>query len=104
MAKRKKLRVFEQLKESLESALAHERGEAGNLRVTDIPSPPKRVRPSEIKEIRNSLNLSQALFAYLLNVSLKAVQSWEQGNRRPQSAALKLLTLAKKNPEVLLRA
>jgi DNA-binding transcriptional regulator YiaG len=50
------------------------------------------------------LNASQVLFALLLNVSPKAVQSWEQGLRRPRAAALKLLAIAKNNPQVLLQA
>jgi DNA-binding transcriptional regulator YiaG len=48
------------------------------------------------------LNLSQAVFAGVLNVSVKTVQAWEQGLRQPSDAALKLLTIAKKHPEVLL--
>ena len=104
MRKRKKVKLFEPLKEALESALAYERGEKVDLRVTEIPQPPKRLSPREIRKIRQSLNASQVLFAALLNVSHQAVQSWEQGLRRPQSAALKLLVLARKNPRVLLRA
>jgi putative transcriptional regulator len=42
------------------------------------------------------------VFARLLNVSLKTVQAWEQGIRQPGDAALKLLTIARKNPEALL--
>lgn len=50
------------------------------------------------------LKASQALFATYLNVSPNAVRSWEQGTRRPRQAALKLLTIAKKNPKALLVA
>jgi putative transcriptional regulator len=104
MTKRKKSRVFQQLRESLEAALAYERGFKVDLRVTEIPARPKHLSPGEIRRIRFELKASQALFASLLNVSPKAVQSWEQGLRRPRSAALKLLALAKKNPRVLLIA
>jgi len=44
------------------------------------------------------------LFAIYLNVSPNAVRSWEQGTRRPQHAALKLLAIAKRNPSALLSA
>jgi DNA-binding transcriptional regulator YiaG len=103
MAKRK-LKVFEQLKESLEDALAFEKGAAVNLRVAEIPPPPPQIAPREIRRIRASLHASQPRFALLLNVSAKAVQSWEQGVRRPQAAALKLLAIAKNNPRALLEA
>jgi DNA-binding transcriptional regulator YiaG len=110
MAKKKKIRVsdfkrrgiFGELKESLEFALAYERGQPVDLRVTKLPAPPRRLMPREIRKIRRALNASQSLFASLLNVSAKAVQSWEQGGRRPRSAALKLLAIASKNPRVLL--
>lgn len=48
------------------------------------------------------LPCSQAVFAMMLNISPKTVQAWEQGSREPGDAALKLLTIAKKHPEVLL--
>lgn len=103
MAKRK-VRVFEHLKESLEDALTFEKGEVVNLRVTEIPPPPRRIAPREIRRIRTSLHASQPRFALLLNVSAKAVQSWEQGVRRPRAATLKLLAIARKHPRALLEA
>ena len=45
-----------------------------------------------------------ALFAMMLNISPKSVQAWEQRSRGPGDAALKLLTIAKKHPEILLEA
>jgi len=101
---KRKVRILEQLRESLEDALAFEKGKAVDLCVSEIPRPPQRMAPRQIREIRNSFNASQALFALLLNVSPKAVQSWEQGLRRPRAAALKLLAIAKNNPQVLLQA
>ena len=100
---RRKVRIFDQLKESLQDARAFEKGKAVDLRVAEIPRPPEHMPPRRIRGIRNSLNASQTLFALLLNVSPKAVQSWEQGLRRPRAAALKLLTIAKRNPQVLLQ-
>lgn len=99
----KKVKAFNQLKSALEDALAFERGEGVNLRVTEIPKPPKRMTPREIREIRTQLNASQPLFAKYLNVSTRAVQSWEQGHRKPREAALKLLDVARKHPRALLR-
>jgi putative transcriptional regulator len=60
------------------------------------------MKKHEIVKLRQQLNLSQAVFAGVLNVSVKTVQAWEQGLRQPSDAALKLLTIAKKHPEVLL--
>src|SRR5258705_12914285 len=98
--------AFADLKEALEEALAYERGERRDLKVTRIqsPRPPKAMSPKDIARIREKLNCSQAVFAMMLNISPKTVQAWEQGSREPGDAALKLLTIAKKHPEVLLEA
>ena len=104
MAQEIKVNIFEDLKEALQDAAAYERGEPLNLRVTSIPARPKPLSPKEVRRIRRSLKASQALFATYLNVSANAVRSWEQGTRRPRQAALKLLTIAKKNPKALLVA
>lgn len=94
--------LFGDLKTSLGQALQHARGKRVDLRVTVLPAPPSPMSRSEIVKLRGELNCSQAVFARLLNVSLKTVQAWEQGVREPGDAALKLLTIARKNPEALL--
>lgn len=98
--------AFADLKGAMEDALAFERGERRNLKVSRIqaPRPPKAMSPQDIARIRQKLNCSQAVFAMMLNISPKTVQAWEQGSREPGDAALKLLTIAKKHPEVLLEA
>ena len=75
---------------------------AVDLRSVEIPARPKPLKPAEIRALRESLNASQALFARLLNVSSNAVESWEQGIREPRQATLKLLYIARKNPNALL--
>src|SRR5512136_1349517 len=76
------------------------------LRVTHLvlPRPVKSIRPSEITAIREQLNVSQPVFASLLNVPLATARSWEQGKRRPSGAALRLLDLARRKPGILLAA
>lgn len=58
----------------------------------------------DIARILQKLNCSQAVFAMTLNISPKTVKAWQQGSREPDDAALKLLTIAKKDPEILLEA
>ena len=70
-----------------------------DLRKAELPARPKPLKPADIRALRASLNASQALLARLLNVSSNAVESWEQGIREPRQATLKLLHIAKKNPE-----
>lgn len=98
--------TFAELMESAEQALAYERGARKGYRVTRVAAPhaPPPLSSGEIARIRKRLHYSQSVFARALNVSTKTVQAWEQGARTPSDAALKLLTIAKKHPEVLLGA
>ncbi len=59
------------------------------------PAPP--LRPAQIKRIRETSKVSQAVFAALLNTSVSTVQKWEIGQKRPTGTALKLLHLVQKN-------
>lgn len=58
--------------------------------------PIEPLNPEEIKGIRESAHVSQAVFARLLNTSLSTVQKWEIGQKKPTGTALKLLHLVQK--------
>lgn len=94
--------TFDELSASLRQALEHARGERSDLRTTILPAPPPAVSKKDIVEIRIQLGCSQSVFARVLNVSVKTVQAWEQGIREPSDAALKLLDIARRHPEILL--
>jgi len=58
---------------------------------------------SDIKALRESLNLSQPVFAIYLNTSKSTVSKWEQGDKKPNGIALCLLNvIANKGLEVLI--
>jgi putative transcriptional regulator len=58
--------------------------------------------PASPQVIRAKLNLSQSAFAGLMGVSLRTVQDWEQGRRKPSGPAEALLRIAEQKPEVFL--
>ena len=58
--------------------------------------------PSDVKTIREHLHLSQSAFAALMGVSVKTLQEWEQGRRKPSGPASALLRIANRHPEALL--
>jgi putative transcriptional regulator len=95
---------FEELEASLGQALAHARGERDDLRTTTrrVPPEPRPRSKTNIVALRKRLNYSQSMFARALNVSPETVRAWERGLRAPSDAALKLLAIAEKHPEVLL--
>lgn len=103
----KRNKFFEELKAGLEDAIAHSKGKL-HLRSEriEIPEPPAEYKPKEIKSIRENNYYSQGLFAKVLNVSVKTVQSWESGDRSPSHATLRLLEIIDKGiyrPEVFKR-
>jgi DNA-binding transcriptional regulator YiaG len=66
--------------------------------------PPFPPSADEIRTLRDDLGLSQTVFAHLLNVSPSTVRSWEQGQRAPDGASIRLLEIARRSPEALLEA
>ena len=62
----------------------------------------KLSEPSPPQVIRKQLDLSQAAFAGMMGVSLRTVQDWEQGRRRPSGPAKSLLRIAEQHPQVFM--
>lgn len=58
--------------------------------------PVEPLAPEQIKQIRETTRVSQAVFARLLNTSLSTVQKREIGQQKPTGTALKLLHLVQK--------
>jgi putative transcriptional regulator len=59
-------------------------------------TPVKPLTPRQIARIRAKEEVSQAVFARHLGVSLTLISQWERGEKRPSGASLKLLTLVDK--------
>jgi putative transcriptional regulator len=68
------------------------------IREFDLLCLPKieKLEPQKIKAIRETAQVSQAVFAALLNTSVSTVQKWEIGQKRPSGTALKLLHIVEK--------
>ena len=79
-------------------------GKKLTLRTAVIPNPPKALKPADIVRLRKKLNVSQQVFAGLLNASVKTVQTWEQGLKKPNGPSLRLLEILQKHPESFLQA
>lgn len=91
-------KMFDMLHEALTDVLEYERG---NLKLHTkkvvIPDTPRNYTAEDIKKLRTKLKLSQRALAMWLNVSLNAVQAWEQGARNPSHAVLRLLDIFNKD-------
>lgn len=110
----KKERTFaDLLLQGAREAAAHATGEERAARAAHVTRRPVTARqvelespatrsPQDIRQIRDKLAVSQAVFSDLLNVSLSTVRAWEQGQRTPDGPSLRLLELADRNPHALL--
>ena len=86
--------LFDDLKEGLESGITHVQGQIHLPKQTiTLPPPPPLYTAEHIRSLRQHLGLTQVTFSQVLNVSVKTVQSWEQGERTPAQSALRLLQL-----------
>ena len=88
----------------VEDVKAHLQGKI-TLKTTRVSFPEAPSYSSrKIKALRKRLRMSQAVFAEMLNVSLKTVCKWESDDRNPSGASARLLQIIEKEPEVLLGA
>jgi putative transcriptional regulator len=95
MAARKTTRILAEVHEA--AADLHEAGAIDALtmrRFDALCLPPVRhYGASDVRRIRKQANVSQAVFAAVLNVGKATVASWERGGKEPSGSALKLLDL-----------
>ncbi len=54
-----------------------------------------------MEKVPDRLIAGKQRFAQMLGISLRALQDWEQGRRRPNQAAQSLLAVAAKRPDIM---
>jgi putative transcriptional regulator len=94
----------EDLVRSVEELVAHARGERRLTLRTKTLRLPQRARAlsaREIRALRERMKVSQPVFAALLNITVDTAASWENGRRRPTGPALRLLEIARRQPQIL---
>jgi putative transcriptional regulator len=67
------------------------------VKTVEVPEP-GTFSPRQIRALRESLGVSQAVFAHLLGISVILVKSWERGVREPSPMARRLLDTIKADP------
>jgi len=78
--------------ETLDSVRSIKAGKVGDVKIVEL---------SPVVEARQKSGLSQSRFAELLGVSVRTIQDWEQGRRKPSRAAISLIQIAKQRPDML---
>ena len=98
----KRLPVAARIRKGWEEAIRHARGEITlKTTVIELPDDPPEIDAPTLAALRGQSGMSQAVFARLLNVSTKTVQSWEQGARTPSHASRRLIQIYSQHPETV---
>ncbi len=59
--------------------------------------------PADIRAVRRKAQMSQAQFARAFNLSIDTIKGWEQGKRKPDTAATNYLRIIDADPDYVLR-
>jgi len=55
----------------------------------------------DIADLRAFVGLTQVEFATALGISVRTLQGWEQGRRRPDGPSIALLRIAARHPRII---
>ncbi len=55
----------------------------------------------DIADLRAFVGFTQKEFAAALGISIRTLQGWEQGRRRPEGPSLALLRIAARHPRII---
>lgn len=89
---------YDKIARGLNEAIAFEKGELNAKTTKFSVTPVASFAPAEIKQIRASAGMTQAVFAAYMGVSKKTVEAWESGHNHPAGAACRLLSITKEDP------
>lgn len=70
--------AFESIKQSLQEAIAHAKGDERGVRV-------HRPREIDVKAVRAKVGMTQEQFAARFGFSTATLRHWERGDRNPQA-------------------
>ena len=97
----KKRNLYDELMEGVEAMRQRREGKV-TLRTHEVEElPPLQIDADLIRETRESLNVSRAVLARHLRVSVRTLENWEQGRAKPNAQAAALILMVRKYPDTL---
>ena len=98
-----KRNIFAEMTEGFEALAAQRKGRV-TLREHKVEArPAPALKPAEVREVRERLNLSRAVFARALRTNERTLENWEQGRAAPNSQARLLIRMAAAYPDTVQR-
>lgn len=97
----KKRKLFDELMDGVESMQQQREGKI-TLRTHEVDElPPLNVNADMIRETREQLHVSRAVFARRIRVSIRTLENWEQGRAKPNAQAAALIMMVRQYPDTL---
>lgn len=97
----KKRKLLDELIDGVSSMEQQRKGKI-TLRTTEIDDlPPLKIDADMIREIREKLHISRAVFARRLRISARTLENWEQGRAKPNAQAATLIMMVRDFPDTL---
>ena len=98
---KQKRKLFDELMEGIDAMREQREGKI-TLRSHEVEElPPLEVDADLIRDTRERLHLSRAVFARRLRVSTRTLENWEQGRARPNAQAAALILMVREYPDTL---
>jgi putative transcriptional regulator len=98
---KQKRKLFDELMEGLDAMRQHREGKITLRSYESDDQPPLEVDAQLIRDTRERMNVSRAVFARRLRVSARTLENWEQGRARPNAQAAALILMVRKFPDTL---
>ncbi|WP_205954644.1 helix-turn-helix domain-containing protein [Pantoea stewartii] len=93
--------IFSELMTGMQELKDHQDGKITLKSYKATRREPATIAPQELRDVREKLNLSQAVFAHYLHTGETTYQNWEQGRAKPNAQAVLLIRMVQQNPETL---
>jgi putative transcriptional regulator len=67
------------------------------IKIKEIPE----YNEEKVLSLRRELEMTQTSFAFVLGVSPRTVESWEQGRTKPKKNSERLMSIIEEHPEII---
>ena len=95
--------LFDELMQGID-VMGEQREGKITLRTHEVEElPPLQIKADLIRDTREQLSVSRAVFARHLRVSTRTLENWEQGRAKPNAQAAALILMVRKYPDTLKR-
>ncbi|MFC3116730.1 helix-turn-helix domain-containing protein [Cellvibrio fontiphilus] len=98
-----KRNLFDELSEGFQSLRDEREGKITLKKHAAEKIAAPELKSGELVQLREKLNVSQAVFAQYLRINKRTLENWEQGRAKPNAQAAVLIKLVEKYPDTLSR-